>query len=168
MYDDIVTEISRAPLTLPAERNAFIITYRVLSDRRYRVPRDRERSLLVQRGQRSSKTASETRAREMRVLREQGDIRYPQPIEEFLDFLTDVELNAARPLKGARSTFSKLARAIETHIQGGIARLRADFTRGQGAGTHGERRAASRSLQRIFFDQATCSVAPVSPLPRRA
>lgn len=118
LVEEIAARLAGTPLTLPAERNAFVITYKMLSARRYRVLRDRDRSLLLQRGMRS-KAAVEAQVREMAVLREQGDIRYPRPIEEFLDFLTDVELNAARPLNDAKGAFGKLARSIETHIQGG-------------------------------------------------
>jgi hypothetical protein len=110
---------SRAPLTLPAERNALVITYKMLSARRYRVLRDRERSRLIHGLKAGSKSASDTHAREMAVLREQGDIRYPSPIEDFLDFLTDVELDAAHPRNDGKSPFGRLAQAIEAHIQGG-------------------------------------------------
>lgn len=89
------------PCTLPAERNALIITYKLLSARRYRVLRDHARS------------RPETRPHEP------GDIRYPAPIEDFLDFLTDVELDASRLREDPQSPFGELARRIEQHIQGG-------------------------------------------------
>lgn len=116
---DTIAAISTAALTLPAERNALVITYKMLSARRYRVLRDRERSLFLQKGQKSTKAALEAQTRELALLREQGDLRYPRPIEDFLDFLTDVELNAARSLNDNKGPFGKLAVAIETHIQGG-------------------------------------------------
>lgn len=109
--------LARAPITLPAERNAFIITYKMLSARRFRVLRDRERSLraaIV-----GTKALKTTGQRELALLREQGDIRYPTPIEDFLDFLTDVELTGSVVANHSSSPFGKLARAIETHLQGG-------------------------------------------------
>ena len=47
------------------------------------------------------------------------DLRYPEPIEDFLDFLTDIEFDAARPRKFPASSFERLAALIEEHIQGG-------------------------------------------------
>jgi hypothetical protein len=102
-----------SPLTLPAERNAFVITYKVLSTRRYRILRDHERRKIGR-----SRESREARERERALLREQGDIRYPTPTEEFLDFLTDVELTSS-PLNGPDSAFGKLASRIEESIQTG-------------------------------------------------
>lgn len=107
-------ELIRKPLTLPAERNALVIAYKVLSARRYRLLRDRERHQFS-----ASREQREANDRELAVLREQGDIRYPTPIEEFLDFLTDVELAGGSPLNGQRSPFGQLASRIETSIQAG-------------------------------------------------
>jgi ABC-type Mn2+/Zn2+ transport system ATPase subunit len=101
-------------LTLPAERNALVITYKVLSARRYRVLRDFQRQISLPLRKEGARAA-----RERALVWEQGDIRYPAPIEDFLDFLTDVELRAARPLNGASSPFGKLAGVIEKHIQSG-------------------------------------------------
>jgi len=103
-----------APLTLPAERNALIITYKVLSTRRYRILRDIERVRKVRR----TSTSRAAGDREVALMREQGDIRYPAPIEEFLDFLTDVELTSS-PLNSPASPFGKLASRIEESIQAG-------------------------------------------------
>jgi ABC-type transport system involved in cytochrome c biogenesis ATPase subunit len=112
----LLTEPTGHPLTLPAERNAFIITYKMLGARRYRILRDRERSYGFRRRTTAFNKAGEL---ERAVLREQGDIRYPAPVEEFLDFLTDVELNASRPNNDQRSPLGKLAHLIETHLQSG-------------------------------------------------
>lgn len=102
------------PLTLPAERNALVITYKVLSTRRYRILRDIERVRKVRRTS-EHKAAGD---RDVALIREQGDIRYPAPIEDFLDFLTDVEL-APVPLNGPKSPFGRLASRIEDGIQAG-------------------------------------------------
>jgi hypothetical protein len=111
---EVANRVLGAPLTLPAERNALVITYKVLSARRYRILRDSERSRKV-------RLSSESQAagdRERALLREQGDIRYPAPTEDFLDFLTDVEL-ATSPLNGPGSAFGRLASRIEDSIQAG-------------------------------------------------
>ncbi|HEU4405758.1 MAG TPA: ATP-binding protein [Polyangiaceae bacterium] len=123
------------PLLLPAERNAFILTYKMLASRRYRLLREGVRGLGGARGD----------ARQVQLLREQGDIRYPTPIEDFLDFLTDAELSpkgeAASPkadqvgagaalfgrggptkrLTGSQpsSEFERLAAQLEQGVQGG-------------------------------------------------
>ncbi|XXX72815.1 ATP-binding protein [Sorangium sp. So ce134] len=98
------------PLLLPAERNAFIMTYRMLQNRRYNVLRDAQRSLLGKR--RVSK-------RQLDLLREQGDIRYPKPVEDFLDFLTDIELSGGEDHGdlAAKAPFRALAADIEESIQ---------------------------------------------------
>ncbi|MCU0685403.1 MAG: ATP-binding protein, partial [Polyangiaceae bacterium] len=75
------------PTLLPAERNAFIITYKMLANRRYRMLREGVRGL----------RSSRHDPRQAQLLREQGDIRYPTPIEDFLDFLSDVELSSPKP-----------------------------------------------------------------------
>lgn len=110
---EVLENLAGQPLTLPAERNALIISYKILSARRYRILRDRERSSYVAR--RSKAALDEEHA----ALREQGDIRYPAPIEDFLDFLTDTEIEAADPQNHARTAFGKLANHIETHLQSG-------------------------------------------------
>lgn len=97
------------PFLLPAERNAFIITYKMLANRRYKFLRDTQRKFL-------NRKIDE---RQIELLKEQGDIRYPQPVEDFLDFLTDVELqNSAIEDSEERLSFHELANKIETNIQG--------------------------------------------------
>ncbi|WP_437313419.1 AAA family ATPase [Sorangium sp. So ce385] len=105
-----VAFLFRQPLLLPAERNAFIMTYRMLQNRRYTVLRDAQRSLIGKR--RVSK-------RQLDLLREQGDIRYPKPVEDFLEFLTDIELSEGEDHgdPAARAPFRALATDIEESIQ---------------------------------------------------
>ena len=93
------------PFLLPAERNAFIITYKMLANRRYKALREGIRQALGSR---------ESAQRQLDLLREGGEVRYPQPVEDFLDFLTDVE--SAKP-PNTRSPFAKLADTIESSIQ---------------------------------------------------
>lgn len=99
-----------APFILPAERNALIITYKILSNRRFKLLRDAARLRKV--GRRPSDELHD-------ALREQGEIRYPLPVEDFLDFLADVELPTARGPKAAKSSFVKLAELVESGIQSG-------------------------------------------------
>jgi predicted ATPase len=81
---------------LPAERNSFVVTYKMLESRRYRLLRDAKKT----------------------VFRELADIRYPKPIEDFLDFLTDIELQKDPIDKSeVRIPFLKLADDIEKYIQ---------------------------------------------------
>lgn len=98
------------PFLLPAERNAFIITYKMLANRRYKFLRQAQRELFTR--------TRDIEKRQLDLLREQGDIRYPEPIEDFLDFLTDIELQADSVGSSAKKTdFSKLADDIERSIQ---------------------------------------------------
>ncbi|REJ52564.1 MAG: ATP-binding protein [Microcystis aeruginosa TA09] len=97
-------------LPLPAERNAFINTYKMLANRRYKLLKDNQRELLIQ--------GRTNRDRQLELLKEQGDIRYPQPVEDFLDFLTDIELeNKPDPIPKNKNDFQKLADQIEKYIQ---------------------------------------------------
>jgi hypothetical protein len=94
---------------LPAERNAFINTYKMLANRRYKFLKDRDRVLFSDR---------RSMQRQLELLQEQGDIRYPQPVEDFLDFLSDIELeNKPDPDPDNKNEFQKLADQIEEHIQ---------------------------------------------------
>ncbi len=93
------------PFLLPAERNAFVITYKMLANRRYTALRE---------GVRQAFGSRVSPQRQLDLLRESGEVRYPQPVEDFLDFLTDVE--AAKP-PNTRSPFAKLADTIEHSIQ---------------------------------------------------
>ncbi len=98
------------PVLLPAERNAFITTYRILSNRRYRLLRETQRGAFNRN--------NPQRERQLELLREQGDIRYPRPIEDFLDFLTDIELLPdTRINSDQKNNFQALADKIEEHIQ---------------------------------------------------
>ncbi len=93
------------PFLLPAERNAFIITYKMLANRRYQALRE---------GYRQAFTGKGSVQRRLNLLREGGEVRYPQPVEDFLDFLTDVEEAKSPNLRGP---FAKLADTIENSIQ---------------------------------------------------
>jgi predicted ATPase len=97
-------------LPLPAERNAFINTYKMLANRRYKLLKENQRELLIQ--------GRINRDKQLELLKEQGDIRYPQPVEDFLDFLTDIELeNKPDPIAKNKNDFQKLADQIEKYIQ---------------------------------------------------
>jgi AAA domain, putative AbiEii toxin, Type IV TA system/AAA ATPase domain len=95
------------PVMLPAERNAFIISYRMLANRRYRVLRDGIRGL----------RSPQSTPRQVQLLHEQGDVRYPTPLEDFLDFLSDVELSSPKPTSA--DAFQELAAQLERGVQGG-------------------------------------------------
>jgi hypothetical protein len=105
----LARELLPKPLLLPAERNAFIITYKMLANRRYKLLKDAQREIFARRN---------VTKRQLDLLREQGEVRYPRPVEDFLDFLTDVELSAG-PLPRDKSPFQALADAIEQKIQRG-------------------------------------------------
>lgn len=97
------------PFVLPAERNAFIITYKMLANRRYKVLKDAQREMFgITRGGRSK----------LDLFRADGDLRYPKPIEDFLEFLTDIELSADMVIDPTqKDAFSQLADKIEQKLQ---------------------------------------------------
>ena len=99
-----------APFILPAERNALVITYKILSNRRFKLLRDAARARKI--GRRATDQLHE-------ALREQGEIRYPLPVEDFLDFLADIELPVSRPSGASQSGFARLAALVESGIQSG-------------------------------------------------
>ncbi len=101
------------PFALPAERNAFIITYKMLATRRYRMLRDTQREF------RFARQKNDKLKRQAELLREQGDLRYPKPIEDFLDFLADAEFDSEQTKTNKRAEFQKLAENIEKWIQSG-------------------------------------------------
>lgn len=97
-------------LPFPAERNAFINTYKMLANRRYKFLKETQRELFIHK--------SKNKNRQLDLLREQDGIRYPQPVEDFLDFLGDVELeDMPDPKPDNKNEFQKLADQIEEHIQ---------------------------------------------------
>jgi predicted ATPase len=97
-------------LPFPAERNAFINTYKMLANRRYKFLKETQRELFIYK--------SKSKNRQLDLLREQDGIRYPQPVEDFLDFLSDIELeNKPDPDPDNKNEFQKLADQIEEHIQ---------------------------------------------------
>jgi len=97
------------PFLLPAERNAFIITYKILANRRFNLLKKNQRELFLRN--------RDGIKRQLDILREQGDIRYPEPIEDFLDFLTDSEFKKNVKLNPAsKNEFQKLADKIERYI----------------------------------------------------
>lgn len=105
-----------APFILPAERNALIITYKVLSNRRFKLLRDAARNQKI--GVRDAARSKKAGIRDAAVMREQGEIRYPLPVEDFLDFLADVEIPAHVP-RVRNPVFVKLAAMVEASIQSG-------------------------------------------------
>ncbi|MDM8548517.1 ATP-binding protein [Desulfobacterales bacterium HSG2] len=101
---DISKLLFPTPLALPAERNTLILTYKLLSNRRYKLMKDTQRQIFSHRGFNKN---------DIDLVKAQS-IGYPQPIEDFLDFLTDVEM-AREPDAGPE--FRKLADDIEQQMQ---------------------------------------------------
>lgn len=105
----LVANLVGMPFLLPAERNAFIITYRMLANRRFRFLRETQREILG---------SEHIKPRQLELLKEQGDIRYPEPIEDFLDFLAEVEFQKSVRIDSKKETeLQKLADRIEASIQ---------------------------------------------------
>ena len=96
------------PFLLPAERNSFVLTYKLLTSRRYQILRDSSRDTVEK---------NVTAQRRMDLLARELNNYYPQPVEDFLDFLVDMD-NATQALPRI-NVFTKLADTIENTIQGG-------------------------------------------------
>jgi predicted ATPase len=95
----------------PAERNAFINTYKILANRRYKLLQKNQRELF-------SGNLVEGQIDIFKEQKEQGDIRYPQPVEDFLDFLSDIELQEIPKTNSSnKNEFQKLADEIEEQLQ---------------------------------------------------
>ncbi len=91
------------PFVLPAERNALIISYKILETKRYDLLKESDRESI-----RQQKLSFEESGFSRRK-----NIRYPQPIEDFLKFLTDLELEN-RLEKGNLAEFANI---IEEKLQ---------------------------------------------------
>ena len=106
----VINEIFSDSLPFPAERNAFINTYKLLANRRYKFLKESQRGLFINKNIADNKR--------LELLREQGDTHYPQPVEDFLDFLTDLELENSPDIDPKnKNEFQQLADQIEEYIQ---------------------------------------------------
>lgn len=113
LFSALSRQLFSNPFLLPAERNAFVLTYKLLANKRYKILKDAQQGSLFF-------DADEKIDRQKRFerLREQGDMLYPQPIEDFLDFMIDLEFQRnARIESNSKNEFQLLADDMETHIQ---------------------------------------------------
>ncbi len=111
IYRRLERSLCPQPFLLPAERTALIIVYKLLANRRYKLLLEEQKSLrkLLRQNNHDSE-------RQFEILKEQGDIIYPQPIEDFLEFLADIELKI-NDRDETNHQFQRLAKQIETNIQ---------------------------------------------------
>ena len=119
---EFLNQIFFTTFLLPAERNSLILTYKMLLNKRFSLLRDRERQIF---GKHDGQNL------QSRLPHEQGDIRYPQPIEDFLDMLSEIELshkqvtsstlaqNNGQKNDAPHDSFADVAGQIERYIQGG-------------------------------------------------
>jgi predicted ATPase len=104
---EIIRSLFKHPFLLPAERNAFIISYKILARNRLDILRSIQRYKFRERYE-----------KELERLKEQGITNYPQPIEDFLDFLIDIELIKKVDFDSPESiNFQQIANKIEEDIQ---------------------------------------------------
>lgn len=97
------------PYVLPAERTGLVLVYRSLLAHRYKALRETQRSLF----------SEETIDRERLSLLRGADIAFPEPLEQFLDFLTEVELMPRKDSRAEHNQFQLLADKIELGLQEG-------------------------------------------------
>jgi hypothetical protein len=99
------------PFLLPAERNGLVLTYKLLGNTRYKLLKN------YQRGAWLPSTEELVQGR-FQLPQEQRNVLFPLPIEDFLDFLTDLEIQSnSRPEPGDKNRFQSLADQIENEIQ---------------------------------------------------
>jgi len=104
---EITERIFGESIVLPAERSAFMITYKVLANRRFQLLRNTRRENL--------RDFLKNRETQLKLpLDFAEDIRYPQPIEDFLDFLTNIEFGLSTEKV---NEFAEIAKYIELYIQ---------------------------------------------------
>ncbi|MBO1064281.1 MULTISPECIES: AAA family ATPase [Nostocales] len=122
----------------PAERNAFINTYKILQNRRYELLKKNKRELFsnsnsvkqlslfdVLKDQTDQDDIRYSQAVEdledfLNLLSEsdQDDVRYPQPVEDFLHLLSEIELQTIPKINSNnKNEFQKLADEIEKQLQ---------------------------------------------------
>lgn len=104
---------------LPAERNALIISYKILENRRYELLKNANRNRFAQQNlpHKHQLNLFETMDVPLQedVRYSQPSIDYPQPIEDFLKFLTNLDLE--NPLE--KGIFAEFAENIEKDLQKG-------------------------------------------------
>ncbi|CAN5317397.1 AAA family ATPase [soil metagenome] len=108
---DLKKLLFREPFVLPAERNALIITYKILENRRYDLLKNVNRELFVNN---NSRRENSPKFFGGEISPSQQGINYPRPIEDFLDFLTDLGVETNLETQGE---FAKFADNIEKNLQ---------------------------------------------------
>jgi predicted ATPase len=94
----------------PAERNVFINIYKILETKRYRILKQKQRESFI------NSTSEENFGLPQPPIA--IDIRYPQPVEDFLDFLSEIELQETTKINSSnKNEFQKLADEIENQLQ---------------------------------------------------
>jgi predicted ATPase len=120
----ILREIFSIAFPFPGERNALINTYKFIKNTRYRFFKGERFFKRVQRGSGDfinidvDNDLESTKFRQLDLFGQQENLFYPQPVEDFLDFLTEIELeNKPVPDSSSKNKFQELADQIEEHIQ---------------------------------------------------
>lgn len=98
------------PFALPAERNSLILTYKMLAQRRLKLLIDARRMAFPFDGGIDARLSTEEE-----LYRERGELRFPQPVEDFLEFLSNCEIDEReRP----KEPISALAAQLEAAAMG--------------------------------------------------
>jgi len=109
LIERIVKTLLPKPFLLPAERNDLVLNYKMLNYRRFK---------LLEQTRRGSFNNNDNIQRQFELLRKSGDIRYQRPLEDLLNFLTDIDVQPDIKIDSAnKNKFQKLADKIEKYIQ---------------------------------------------------
>ncbi len=91
---------------LPSERNALILTYKILSNRRFKLMRE------------SKRLSRNYNYPKLNFYKEYGELIYPKPLEDFLDYLSEQEERYANNrIRISDNIFNKLSQKIEINLQ---------------------------------------------------
>jgi energy-coupling factor transporter ATP-binding protein EcfA2 len=153
-FNEVLPELGRRlfpkPYVLPAERTALVLVYKLLLARRFKMLRETQRSLF---------SDVEINQERLELLREQGDIGFPEPVEQFLETLTEIELQSGRNQVGKKpNEFQLLADKIETAIQDSNRTLLSPTKLGQ------EIRVSVNEELSIDLHNASSSIKQLAPL----
>ena len=104
LFELLSSQAFPTPFLLPSERNTLIVSYKLLSNRRNKYQRSSRRRYL--RGIERTK---------LDLLRELGEFSYPIPVENFIEFLDDIESSNIDLVK-RNENYGNVANLLESSL----------------------------------------------------
>ena len=114
----ITHSIFSKPFPFPAERNALILTYKILETRRYRMLKLAQRTVRIIGNRDMFNYMFDKEPTKVEDDSSSNHLNFPQPIEDFLDFLADIEFETnSSEDREEKISFYEIAETIEKSIQ---------------------------------------------------